>query len=67
MSAGENEHTEIADDVLISLDNYLAWFQVSENIQYQRKEVTMNDLMIRGNLIKNSETYDTIRLTKFVI
>lgn len=49
------------------LNNYLAWFQVLESIQHQRNEVTMNDLIIRGNLVQNSETYDTIRLTKFAV
>ncbi|MEY9093752.1 hypothetical protein ABH899_002361 [Paenibacillus sp. RC84] len=50
-----------------NVNNYLAWFQVLESIQHQRNEVTTNDLIIRGNLIKSSEPYDTIRLTKFVI
>lgn len=49
------------------LNNYLVWFQVLESIQHQRNEVTMNDLIIRGNLIQNLETYDTLRLTKFTI
>jgi transposase-like protein len=49
------------------LNNYLAWFQVLESIQHQRNEVTMNDLMIKGNLIQNIETYDTLRLSKFTI
>jgi len=39
----------------------------SESIQHQRNEVTMKDLIIRGNLIQNLENYDTLRLTKFAI
>ncbi|MEH7239288.1 IS1595 family transposase [Bacillus sp. JJ1562] len=49
------------------LNNYLAWFQVLESIQHQRNPITMNDLMIKGNLIQNMETYDTIRLSRFTI
>lgn len=49
------------------LNNYLAWFQVLESIQHQRNPITMNDLMIKGNLIQNKETHDTIRLSRFTI
>ena len=49
------------------LNNYLTWFQVLESIQYQRNPITMNDLMIKGNLIQNIETYDTLRLSRFTI
>ena len=49
------------------LNNYLAWFQVLESIQHQRNKVTMNDLIIKGNLAQDSENYDTIRLTKFAV
>ena len=49
------------------LNNYLAWFQVLESIQHQRNPITMNDLMIKGNLIQNMETNDTLRLSKFKI
>jgi len=49
------------------LNNHLSWFQVLENIQHQRNEVTMNDLIIKRNLIQNSEIYDTLKLTKFVV
>lgn len=49
------------------LNNYLTWFQVLESIHHQRNEVTMNDLIIKGNLVKNSETYDTLRLNKFAV
>ena len=49
------------------LNNYLAWFQVLESIQHQRNEVTINDLIIKGNLVQNSETYDTLRLTKSAV
>ncbi|MCM3612679.1 IS1595 family transposase [Planococcus sp. MERTA32b] len=47
------------------LDNYLTWFQVLEGIHHQRNEVTINDFIIKGNLIPNKETYDTLRLSKF--
>ncbi|WP_374989319.1 IS1595 family transposase (plasmid) [Priestia megaterium] len=47
------------------LDNYLAWFQVLESIHHQRNEVTINDLIIKGNLLPNKETYDTLRLSEF--
>lgn len=49
------------------LNNYLTWFQVLESIHHQRNEVTMNDLIIKGNLVQNSETYDTLRLNKFAV
>nr|WP_202079007.1 IS1595 family transposase [Caldalkalibacillus salinus] len=49
------------------LNNYLAWFQVLESIHHQRNEVTMNDMIIKGNLIPNIETYDTLRLSKFTV
>lgn len=49
------------------LNNYLAWFQVLESIQHQRNTVTLNDLMIKGSLIQNMETYDTLRLSRFTI
>nr|WP_246010306.1 IS1595 family transposase [Bacillus yapensis] len=49
------------------LNNYLAWFQVLESIQHQRNTVTINDLMIKGNLIQIMEIYDTLRLSKFTI
>lgn len=50
------------------LNNYLTWFQVLESIHHQRHEVTMNDLIIKGNLVQNSETYDTtLRLNKFAV
>lgn len=48
-------------------DNYLTWFQVLESIQHQRNEVTMKDLIIKGNLIQNTEIYHTLRLSKFTI
>lgn len=47
------------------LNNYLAWFQVLESVHHQRNEVTMKDIIIKGNLIPNVETYDTLRLSKF--
>lgn len=49
------------------LNNYLTWFQVLESIQHQRNPITMNDLMIKGNLIQNIETDDTLRLSRFTI
>ncbi|MEC1377231.1 IS1595 family transposase [Heyndrickxia oleronia] len=49
------------------LNNYLAWFQVLESINHQRNEVTMNDMIIKGNLIPNIETYDTLRLSRFTV
>jgi hypothetical protein len=49
------------------LNNYLAWFQVLESIQHQRNPVTMNDLMIKGNLIQSMETYDALRLSRFTM
>lgn len=49
------------------LNNYLAWFQVLESIQHQRNTVTINDLMIKGNLIQIMEIYDTLRLSRFTI
>lgn len=49
------------------LNNYLTWFQVLESIHHQRNEVTMNDLIIKGNLVQNAETYDTLRLNKFAL
>ena len=49
------------------LNNYLAWFQVLESIHHQRNEVTVNDMIIKGNLIPNIETYDTLRLSKFTV
>lgn len=49
------------------LNNYLAWFQILEGIQHQSNEVTMQDLIIKGNLIKSTETYDTLRLSEFII
>ncbi|ADH98489.1 hypothetical protein Bsel_0967 [[Bacillus] selenitireducens MLS10] len=49
------------------LNNYLAWFQVLESIHHQRNEVTMKDMIIKGNLIPNKETYDTLRLSKFTV
>lgn len=49
------------------LNNYLAWFQVLESIQHQRNPITMNYLMIKGNLIQHVETFDTIRLSRFTI
>ncbi len=48
-------------------NNYLTCLQVLESIQHQRNEVTMNDLIIKGKLIQNVETYDTIRLSSFEI
>ncbi len=27
----------------------------------------MNDLIIKGNLVQNSETYNTLRLNKFAV
>lgn len=45
----------------------LLGFQVLESIQHQRNEVTMKDLIIKGNLIQNNETYYTLRLSKFTI
>lgn len=47
------------------LNNYLAWFQVLESIQHKRNEVTMKGLKMKGNLIKNTETYDTLGVSKF--
>ncbi len=47
------------------LNNYLAWFQLLESIHHQRKEVTMNDFIIKGNFIPNKEAYDTLGLSKF--
>jgi len=38
-----------------------------KSIHHQRNEVTMNDLIVSGNLIQHSETYDTLRLTKFAL
>src|SRR5699024_10304799 len=49
------------------VNEYLDRFQVLESIQHQSNEVTMNELIIREHLIKNSKTYATIRLTKFAI
>lgn len=49
------------------LNNYLAWFQVLESIHHQRNEVTMKDMIVKGNLIPNKETYDTLRLSKFTV
>src|SRR5690625_717929 len=49
------------------LDNYFTLFQVLESIQHQNNEVTIKDLIIQGNLIQNTETYDTLRLSKFTI
>lgn len=49
------------------LDNYLTWFQVLESVQHQRNEITLKDLIIKGNLIQNTETYRTLRLSKFKI
>lgn len=49
------------------LNNYLAWFQVLESSHHQRNEVTMKDMIIKGNLIPNIETYDTLRLSKFTV
>ena len=45
----------------------IAWLQLLESIQHQRNEVTLNTLIIKGNLIQNTETYDTLRLSKFTI
>ncbi|MBM7580820.1 hypothetical protein JOD21_003513 [Jeotgalibacillus terrae] len=47
------------------LDNYLAWFQVLESIQHQLNEVTVNDMIIKGNLIPIIGTYDKLRLSNF--
>ncbi|MFB1081420.1 IS1595 family transposase [Jeotgalibacillus sp. JSM ZJ347] len=47
------------------LDNYLTWFQVLESIQHQLNEVTVNDMIIKGNLFPIIETYDKLRLSKF--
>ncbi|TVP84516.1 MAG: IS1595 family transposase [Alkalicoccus sp.] len=47
------------------LNNYLTWFQVLESVHHQRNEVTINDMIIKGNLIPSVETYDTLRLSKF--
>jgi transposase-like protein len=47
------------------LDNYLAWFQVLESIHHQLNEVTVNNMIIKGNLIPIVETYDKLRLSKF--
>lgn len=47
------------------LDNYLAWFQVLESIQHQLNDVTVNNMIIKGNLIPSVETYDKLRLSKF--
>lgn len=47
------------------LDNYLTWFQVLGSIQHQLNEVTVNDIIIKGNLIPIVETYDKLRLSKF--
>ena len=49
------------------LNNYLAWFQVLERIHHQRNEVSMNDMIIKGNLIPSVETYDTLRLSNFAV
>src|SRR5690625_4338124 len=49
------------------LNNYLTWFQMLEGIQHQSNEVTIKDLIIKGNLIQNTETYDTLRLSKFTV
>lgn len=49
------------------LDNYLAWFQVLESIQHQLNEVTVNDMIIKGNSIPIVETYDKLRLSKFTV
>lgn len=46
------------------LDNYLTWLQILEGIQHQNNKVTIKDLIIQGNLIQNTETYDTLRLIK---
>lgn len=46
------------------LNNYFAWFRVLENIQRQRNESTINEI-IKGNLIPNVETYIKLRLSKF--
>jgi hypothetical protein len=37
--------------------------QPLKNIQHQESVVTMNDLIISGNLLQNSETNDTFRVT----
>ncbi|WP_347860774.1 IS1595 family transposase [Salimicrobium sp. PL1-032A] len=47
------------------LDNYLAWFQALESFQHQRNEVTQNEMLIKGNLIPNIETYDRVRMSTF--
>ncbi|MCP3032487.1 IS1595 family transposase [Halobacillus sp. A1] len=49
------------------LNNYLTWFQVLESIHHQRNEVTMKDMMVKGNLFPSVETYDTLRLSTFTI
>lgn len=49
------------------LNNYLTRFQVLESIQHRKTKGTMNDLIIKGNLIRNVETYDTLRLSSFTI
>ncbi len=49
------------------LDNCLAWFQILEGIHHQKNKFTIMNLIIRGNLIQNKETYDTLRLSKFTV
>ncbi|RPF55463.1 hypothetical protein EDC24_0340 [Aquisalibacillus elongatus] len=43
-------------DFLTSSTNYLAWFQVLESNQHQLNEVTVNDMILKGNLIPIVET-----------
>lgn len=49
------------------LNNYLTWFQVLETIHHQRNDVNIKELIIKGNLIPNIETYNTLRSSNRVI
>lgn len=49
------------------LNHYLTWFQVLEAIHHQRNDVNIKDLIIKGNLIPNLETYDTLRLSRLAM
>lgn len=50
------------NDLTKYMDYYLTWLQVSESVQHQRNEVTMKDLIFKGNQIQNTETNGAVYL-----
>ncbi|AQQ53220.1 IS1595 family transposase [Planococcus lenghuensis] len=49
------------------LDHYLSWFRFLDSIRYRNNSNTVSKMMVESCLFSMKETYDTVRLSKFLV